>query len=69
MVKMSILKKKEIEKLKQKPISYLEEMITEYCWQIRGALLNNRFTDADGLLMTAKLFAWTRREKLKEMKK
>ena len=39
MVKMSILKKKEIEKLKQKPISYLEEMITEYCWQIRGALL------------------------------
>ncbi|MHA1662252.1 MAG: hypothetical protein ACTSVR_03240 [Candidatus Thorarchaeota archaeon] len=69
MVKMDALKRKEIEKLKQKPISYLEEMIAVRCREIERALLNNRFTDADGLLMQAKLFAWARREKLKEMKK
>ena len=66
MARMQIWKEREIEKLKEKPVSYLEEMIKELCHSIEQALLRGKITEADKHLTQAKLYAWAKKEKLKE---
>ena len=69
MVRMQNWKKRKVEEFKKEPVSELERRIASHCRSIERALLAGNFQDADTFFTYAKLYAWAKKEKLKEMKK
>jgi len=69
MMRMQNWKRRKIEEFKKEPVSNLEKNIGKLCRNIEKALLTGNFKDADIYFTYAKLYAWAKREKLREMKK
>jgi len=66
MVRMQNWRKDEVERLKKKPLWYLDRQIKDLCQSVECALLNGKFTEANTFFSHVKLYAWAKRKKLKE---